>query len=92
MSFKDPENPQHVDLRVNSITGEKGKYSLKANAAAHELAIDEKAMTTMQAVRANPAAICWSLVISTCVIMEGFDTALLGNFCLFNFFTIKNNH
>jgi hypothetical protein len=37
-------------------------------------------MSTWQAVRNNPAAICWSLVISTCVIMEGYDTALLGNF------------
>ncbi|PVH68565.1 MFS general substrate transporter [Cadophora sp. DSE1049] len=89
MSFKDPENPQHVDLRVHSITAEKEKHGGKVNAAARDLAIDEKAMTTMQAVRANPAAICWSLVISTCVIMEGFDTALLGNFWAYPSFQRK---
>ena len=34
----------------------------------------------MQAVKTYKAAIAWSLTISTCVIMEGYDTNLLGNF------------
>ena len=35
---------------------------------------DEKAMSTREAMRVYKKAILWSLVISTCVIMEGFDT------------------
>ena len=46
-------------------------------------------MSTWQAIRANPAAIAWSLLISTCVIMEGFDTALLGNFWAYPSFQRK---
>lgn len=48
--------------------------------AAQEISMEEKDMSIWQAIQANKAAICWSLVISTCVIMEGYDTNLLGNF------------
>lgn len=48
--------------------------------AAQDTTNDEKAMTVMQAIKASKGAIIWSLVISTCVIMEGYDTNLLGNF------------
>lgn len=50
----------------------------KLSIAAQDEAHDEKSMTTWQAIRAQPAAIAWSLAISTCVIMEGYDTNLLG--------------
>lgn len=42
--------------------------------AAQGTANDEKSMTTWQAVKASKKAIMWSLIISTCVIMEGYDT------------------
>ena len=48
--------------------------------AAHDVAMEEKDMTVRQAIRTYPMAIFWSLIISTCVIMEGYDTNLLGNF------------
>ena len=41
---------------------------------AQEVTDDEKAMTIREAIAANKKAILWSLVISTCVIMEGYDT------------------
>lgn len=40
---------------------------------------DEKAMTTREAIRVYKKAILWSLVISTCVIMEGYDTKSVQN-------------
>lgn len=49
----------------------------KLSETAQDSAHDEKSMTTWQAVRTNPAAIAWSLVISTAVVMEGYDTNLL---------------
>lgn len=43
----------------------------KLSVAAEEIAKDEKDFTTWEAIRASRKAILWSLVISTCVIMEG---------------------
>ena len=51
----------------------------KLSVAAEETAKDEKDFTTWEAIQASKKAILWSLVISTCVIMEGYDTNLLGN-------------
>ena len=50
------------------------------NTMAQDIAKDEKEMTIMEAIKAHKKAVLWSLVISTCVIMEGYDTNLLGNF------------
>ena len=48
--------------------------------AAQEISVEEKDMTIYEAIQANKMAIFWSLILSTCVIMEGYDTNLLGNF------------
>lgn len=40
----------------------------------------EKSMGTWEAVTKYPKAVFFSMVLSLCVIMEGYDTALLGNF------------
>ncbi|KAL3471022.1 general substrate transporter [Aspergillus californicus] len=49
------------------------KEAQAANAAEH-------AMTVRQALRAYPWAVVWSLTISMSIIMEGYDTNLIGNF------------
>lgn len=41
--------------------------------------LKEHDLTVRQALTWYPTAIAWCLVISTCVIMEGYDMALLGN-------------
>lgn len=41
---------------------------------------DEKELGPWAALKAYPYAVLWSLVMGACVIMEGYDTALLGNF------------
>lgn len=48
--------------------------------AAEQGTIDEKELNVREAIKAYPQAIFWSLVFSTCVIMEGYDTNLLSNF------------
>lgn len=48
--------------------------------AAQDSARAEKDMTVREALKAYKKAVLWSLTISTCVIMEGYDTNLLGNF------------
>lgn len=50
---------------------------------------EEKNMTTLEAIKIYKKAILWSLTISTCVIMEGYDTNLLGNFYAYPSFQRK---
>lgn len=46
----------------------------KLSVTAEDNVRDEKSMSTFEALKVYRKAIIWSLVISTCVIMEGFDT------------------
>lgn len=41
----------------------------------------EHSMTLMEGLRTYPKAIGWSMLISLCIAMEGFDLSLLNTFC-----------
>ena len=41
----------------------------------------EHQMSLMQGIRLYPKAVGWSMLISLCIAMEGFDLCLLGTFC-----------
>jgi SP family general alpha glucoside:H+ symporter-like MFS transporter len=43
----------------------------------------EQKMTLMQGIKLYPKAVGWSILISTCIVMEGFDIVLVNNFCGF---------
>ena len=49
----------------------------------------EHKMTLLQGVRLYPKAVGWSLLISTCIAMEGYDVCLLSNFYGFPQFNKK---
>lgn len=49
------------------------EYAKEGNENEHEL-------TVMQAIKMYPMALFWALAVSGCVIMEGYDTILIGNF------------
>jgi len=38
-------------------------------------------MTLMQGLKLYPKAIAFSIIISTCIVMEGYDISLVTNFC-----------
>jgi SP family general alpha glucoside:H+ symporter-like MFS transporter len=40
----------------------------------------EHNMTLLQGIKLYPKAIGWSVLISTCIVMEGYDVCLLNNF------------
>jgi len=40
----------------------------------------EHRMTLWQGIKLYPKAIAWSILISTCIVMEGYDVCLLNNF------------
>lgn len=42
----------------------------------------EQNMTLMEGVRLYPKAIMFSFIISSCIIMEGYDISLINNFCM----------
>ncbi|KAI1336499.1 sugar transporter [Xylariaceae sp. FL0016] len=49
----------------------------------------EQKMTLLQGIRLYPKAIGWSILISSCIIMEGYDIALVNNFYAFPQFNKK---
>lgn len=46
-------------------------------------------LSPWDAIKAYPWAIFWSLMVSMCVVMEGYDTILIGNFYAFPAFQQK---
>ncbi|PGH08834.1 hypothetical protein AJ79_05838 [Helicocarpus griseus UAMH5409] len=49
-----------------------------------KLATDkERKMTLMQGLKLYPKAAAWSVLISTCIVMEGYDICLVNNFYAF---------
>lgn len=47
---------------------------------ARQASDEEHAQTLWQAISANRKAVIWSMLISMTIIMEGYDTILMGNF------------
>ncbi|EGU74014.1 MFS transporter, SP family, general alpha glucoside:H+ symporter [Fusarium oxysporum f. sp. conglutinans race 2 54008] len=50
---------------------------------ARSAAQKEQKMTLMQGIKLYPKAVAWSILISTCIVMEGFDIVLVNNFYAF---------
>lgn len=49
----------------------------------------EHNMTLLQGIKTYPKAIAWSMLISTCIVMEGYDICLINNFYAFPQFNRK---
>ena len=60
-------------------TTSKNTMTVVPNEEAQHAATDEKQMSLPQAVRLYPKAVGWSMVLSSALIMEGYDLALLGS-------------
>ena len=74
------ESEKKVDLANIEHHEEELGYDKSADALTRDGAIAaetaEAAMTFTEAFRDYKAAVLWSLAISLCIIMEGYDTAL----------------
>jgi MFS transporter, SP family, general alpha glucoside:H+ symporter len=55
------------------------KMLLAPNTSAQHAAHEEKSMSLLQAIRLYPKAVGWSMILSSALIMEGYDLALLGS-------------
>ncbi|KAL2872367.1 putative MFS alpha-glucoside transporter [Aspergillus lucknowensis] len=49
----------------------------------------ERKMTLLQGIKLYPKAVIWSVIISTCIAMEGYDISLVNNFYAFDQFNRK---
>ncbi|KAH7320284.1 general substrate transporter [Stachybotrys elegans] len=56
---------------------------------ARAAAATEQGMSLLQGIKLYPKAIAWSLLISTCIVMEGYDITLVNNFYAFPEFNRK---
>ena len=78
--------PLHFSKGAELFESEAEKSTLVgARAAANK----ERSMTLMQGVRLYPKAVFWSMLISTCIVMEGYDVCLINNFYGFPAFQKK---
>jgi SP family general alpha glucoside:H+ symporter-like MFS transporter len=76
-SFAHNVHVEHMDGLKNA----EGWDQLRADAIAAEEA--EHALTLKESFKLYPTAIFWSFAMSLVIIMEGYDTALLGNIVRF---------
>lgn len=53
---------------------------------------EEHSQTLLQALSANRKAVIWSMLISMTIVMEGYDTILMGNFFGYPQFAKKYGH
>ena len=49
----------------------------------------EHSLIPLQALKMHPMAVFWALKVSICVVMEGYDTILIGNFYAYPTFANK---
>jgi MFS transporter, SP family, general alpha glucoside:H+ symporter len=61
------------DTKLDSVSTNDLKHVDDAQIAADK----EHQLTLVEALKAYPKAIAWSVLLSTAVIMEGFDTVLV---------------
>lgn len=87
------EKPMAVEVESSSL---EEISSLDAKMHGVELTIRAKdgqhleyTLSPWEAVKAYPMAIFWALLVSMCVIMEGYDTILIGNFYAYPTFAAK---
>jgi SP family general alpha glucoside:H+ symporter-like MFS transporter len=60
-----------------------GEHTRAANRVINDARLateKEHNMTLLQGIKLYPKAIGWSVLISTCIVMEGYDVCLLNNF------------
>ncbi|KAL3460393.1 general substrate transporter [Aspergillus heterothallicus] len=75
------------DTLADDITAVKRDAVTLANAK--RATENEHNMSALNCVKLYPKAIAWSIVISTCIVMEAYDVSLLSNFYAFAQFNEK---
>ncbi|OAA37142.1 Sugar/inositol transporter [Beauveria brongniartii RCEF 3172] len=75
--------------RTVTMTKEADHVNNRIIDGARAAAEKERKMTLLQGLRLYPKAVAWSVLISTCIVMEGYDITLVNNFYAFPQFNKK---
>jgi SP family general alpha glucoside:H+ symporter-like MFS transporter len=75
----DKEKDQYVQDQYDQVTRLKARD--RVIQGAKTATEKEQSMTLLQGIKLYPKAIAWSMLISTCIVMEGYDVCLINNFC-----------
>ncbi|KAK9243101.1 general substrate transporter [Lipomyces tetrasporus] len=90
MEVKNNTAAEHSNLEPITTYGlDQDLYGENLNLSAKTGAEVEQHLSPLNAVKAYPWAIFWSLVVSMCVVMEGYDTSLINNFFAYPSFAKK---
>jgi len=76
-----------VDHDHDPVAVDKAHKSVVEHARAAQA--KEQQMTLLQGIKLYPKAIMFSVIISTCIVMEGYDISLINNFYAFSQFNRK---
>lgn len=79
----------HVEAPAEEDFNDESKAANTVIGFARAAAEKEQKMTLMEGVRMYPQAVLWSILISTCIVMEGYDVCLINNFYAFKQFNRK---
>lgn len=82
-----PDGPDSLPT-LSTYLNDVGDLSTEAKAGNDA----EHKMSFLEGVRLYPKAIAWSLLLSATIIMEGYDTTLVGNFFAFPTFRKSYGH
>lgn len=87
---QDGPAPAHdLEKHQSHFDDAEGARMEKIVAHAKSAATKEHNMTLMQGLKTYPNAVFWSMLISTCIVMEGYDVCLINNFYAFDQFNQK---
>lgn len=87
--MKDDLTSPNAHIEHQKSLGEKDMTGDGLEAIARDGNELEHVMTTLETVKAYPMAIFWCVMVSMCVVMEGYDTILIGNFYAYPTFAKK---
>lgn len=76
MSFR---NEKDVSLEAH-VEGASTVEPLKTEELAWQAALEEHQLTLAGALCKYPKVVLWSILLSTSIIMEGYDIVLMGSF------------
>jgi len=78
-SIEEATTSNHA-VHVDDSVVPKAHHLAEATAGARSATEQEHNMTFMQAIKLYPKAMAWSILLSTAIVMEGYDVVLIGSF------------
>lgn len=72
--------PAEYDEKAGELNTSHEKIHIEVFNHAKSATHKEQTMSLLQGIKLYPKAVAWSMLISTCICMEGYDLCLLSNF------------